>query len=102
MGAARSRVSSSRRARPRLGGTPHVATRRSPTQGDTRTQPGTHTVGGSARSVEGLELVRLHRRLVLVQVAERVLGAVVVGVVVRVDGLRLEAGNRVELLDRRG
>ena len=41
-----------------------------------------------SRSVEGLELVRLHRRLVLVQVAERVLRAVVVRVVVRVDGLR--------------
>ena len=46
--------------------------------------------------MEGLELVRLHRRLVLVQVAERVLGAVVVGVVVRVDGLRLQARDRVE------
>ena len=30
------------------------------------------------------------------QVAERVLGAIVVRVVVRVDGLRLEARNRVE------
>merc|ERR550514_1599058 len=54
-----------------------------------------------ARSVERLELVRLDGRLVLVQVAERVLRAVVVGVVVRVDRLRLEAGDRVELLDRR-
>merc|ERR1719171_1418897 len=52
--------------------------------------------------VEGLELVRLHRRLVLVQVAERVLRAVVVRVVVGVDRLRLEAGDGIELLDRRG
>ena len=33
-------------------------------------------------SVDGLELVRLHRGLVLVEVAERVLGAVMVGVVI--------------------
>ena len=36
------------------------------------------------------------------QVAERVLSTVVVGVVVRVDGLRLEPRDGVELLDRRG
>ena len=36
------------------------------------------------------------RGLVLVQVAERVLCAVVVRVVVGVDGLRLEAGDGVE------
>ena len=52
--------------------------------------------------MERLELVRLDGRLVLVQVRERVLRAVVVRVVVRVDGLRLQARDRVELLDRRG
>merc|ERR1719453_1284453 len=51
--------------------------------------------------VEGLELVRLDRRLVLVKVAERVLRGVVVGVVVRIDGLGFEASDGVELLDRR-
>ena len=50
--------------------------------------------------MEGLQLVRLHRRLVLVQVRERVLGPVVVRIVVGVDGLGLEPGNGVELLDR--
>jgi len=50
--------------------------------------------------VERLELVGLHRRLVLVHVAERVLSAVVVSVIVRVDGLGLEARNGVKLLDR--
>mmetsp|Transcript_68621 Transcript_68621/g.196816 ORF Transcript_68621/g.196816 Transcript_68621/m.196816 type:complete len:351 (+) Transcript_68621:138-1190(+) len=52
-------------------------------------------------SVERLQLVRLDRRLVLMQVRERVLGAVVVRVVVGVDRLRLQAGDRVELLDGR-
>ena len=51
--------------------------------------------------MERLELVRLHRGLVLVQVTERVLGAVVVCIVVRINGLRLEACDRVELLDSR-
>ena len=50
-------------------------------------------------SVEGLQLVRLDGRLVLVQVRQGVLRAVVVRVVVRVDGLRLEARDGVELLD---
>ena len=53
-------------------------------------------------SVEGLQLVGLHRGLVLVQVGERVLGPVVVGIIVGVDGLGLQAGDGVELLDRRG
>ena len=55
-----------------------------------------------------LELVRLHGRFVLVQVGQRVLGAVVVRVVVRVDGLAArwygrqtttELHGRWELLD---
>ena len=35
------------------------------------------------------------------QVSQRVLGAVVVSVIVRVDGLRFQAGDGVELLDGR-
>merc|ERR1719449_384329 len=49
--------------------------------------------------VEGLELVGRDRGLVLVEVSERVLGAVVVSIIVGVDGLRLETGNGIELLD---
>jgi len=52
--------------------------------------------------VEGLQLVRLHRGLVLVQVRERVLRPVVVRIVVGVDRLGLQTRDGVELLDRRG
>merc|ERR1719199_2403956 len=52
-------------------------------------------------SVERLEFVRLDRRLILVQVREGILSAVVMCVIVRIDGLRLKTSNRVELLDRR-
>lgn len=51
--------------------------------------------------MKALELVRLDRGLVVVQVFERVLGTVVVGIIVSIDGLRLESGNGIELLDRR-
>merc|ERR1740121_3031804 len=50
-------------------------------------------------SMERLQLVRLHGRLVLVQVGQWVLGPVVVGIVVCVDSLRLEPSNRVEFLN---
>merc|ERR1719326_158776 len=50
-------------------------------------------------SVERFELVRLHWRLVLVQVSERVLSTVVVGIVVGINGLGLKARNSIELLD---
>merc|ERR1719399_1362807 len=59
--------------------------------------PGCPHVG----SVEGLKLVGLHRRLILVEVREGVLCPVVVRIVVRVDGLSLKARDRVELLDSR-
>ena len=49
--------------------------------------------------MEGLELVGRDRGLVLVKVSERVLGAVVMSIIVSVDGLRLETGNGIELLD---
>jgi len=51
--------------------------------------------------VEGLQLVGLHRGLVLVQVRERVLRTVVVRIVIGVDRLGLQTRNGVELLDRR-
>merc|ERR1712072_1455545 len=51
--------------------------------------------------MEGLELVRRHRDLVVVQMRERVLGAVMMGIIVGVDGLRLEARDGIELLDGR-
>eukprot|EP00405_Crypthecodinium_cohnii_P052009 CAMPEP_0206599102 /NCGR_PEP_ID=MMETSP0325_2-20121206/44994_1 /ASSEMBLY_ACC=CAM_ASM_000347 /TAXON_ID=2866 /ORGANISM="Crypthecodinium cohnii, Strain Seligo" /LENGTH=165 /DNA_ID=CAMNT_0054110139 /DNA_START=87 /DNA_END=584 /DNA_ORIENTATION=- len=53
----------------------------------------------SSCSMEGLQLVGLNRGLVLVQVSQWVLSSVVVGIVVGIDGLRLEASNGVELLD---
>merc|ERR1719158_1169887 len=55
-----------------------------------------------AQSVEGLQLVSLHRSLVLVQVCQRVLCAVVVGIVVRIDGLSLKTSNGVKFFDRGG
>merc|ERR1719254_347068 len=51
------------------------------------------------RSVERLELVSLDGRLVLVQVRQRILGTIMVGIVVCVYRLRLEPSDRVELLD---
>mmetsp|Transcript_66431 Transcript_66431/g.192510 ORF Transcript_66431/g.192510 Transcript_66431/m.192510 type:complete len:237 (+) Transcript_66431:2-712(+) len=58
-------------------------------------------IAQTPRSMERLELVRLNRRLVFVQVGQRILCAVMVRIVVRVDGLRLEPGDGIELLDRR-
>ena len=52
--------------------------------------------------MERLQLVRRHRGLVVVQMRERVLGAVVVGIIVRIDGLGLQARDGIELLDGRG
>merc|ERR1719263_2623385 len=54
-----------------------------------------------ASSVEGLELVGLDWCLIFVKVSEWVLSTVVVGIIVRIDGLGLEAGNGVKLLDSR-
>merc|ERR1719375_1902940 len=54
----------------------------------------------SAGSVEGLELVGLDGRLILVQVGEGVLSAVVMGIVVRINRLRLQARDCIKLLDR--
>mmetsp|Transcript_31404 Transcript_31404/g.71708 ORF Transcript_31404/g.71708 Transcript_31404/m.71708 type:complete len:222 (-) Transcript_31404:292-957(-) len=50
-------------------------------------------------SMEGLELVCLHRSFILVEVSKWVLCAIVVGIIVSVDGLSLQAGDSVELLD---
>merc|ERR1719310_301647 len=52
--------------------------------------------------VEGLQLVSLHRSLVFVQVRQWVLRTVVVGIIVGVDGLSLQACDGVKLLDGRG
>merc|ERR1719171_1221262 len=52
-------------------------------------------------SVEGLELVGLHRRLILVEVREGVFCPVVMRIVVRINGLSLKARNRVEFFDSR-
>ena len=50
--------------------------------------------------MERLELVGLDWGLVLVQVAEWVLGTVVVSIIVGINGLGLEAGNGIEFLNR--
>merc|ERR1719160_387405 len=51
-------------------------------------------------SVEGLELVSLDRRLVLVEMGEGILCTIVVRIVVRINCLRFKACDRVKLLDR--
>merc|ERR1719160_780516 len=51
-------------------------------------------------SVEGLELVSLDRRLVLVEMGEWILCTIVVRIVVRIDCLRFKACDCVKLLDR--
>merc|ERR1719263_1639131 len=50
-------------------------------------------------SMEGLQLVSLHRCFVFVQVCEWVLGTIVVCIIVSIDRLSFEPGNGVELLD---
>jgi len=61
-----------------------------------------NTIATSSSLVEALELVRLDRGLVGVERLERVLATVVVSVIVSIDGLGLEAGDGVELLDGGG
>merc|ERR1719262_1299562 len=51
-------------------------------------------------SVERLELVGFHGSLVLVEVCEWVFRPVMVGIVVSVNGLRLETRDGIKLLDR--
>merc|ERR1719199_788333 len=51
-------------------------------------------------SVERFELVCLHWCLVLVEMGKRVLCAVVVSIIVCIDGLSFQARNGIELLDR--
>merc|ERR1719223_1447037 len=53
----------------------------------------------TTHSVERLQLVGLNWSLIFVQVGKRILGTVVVSIIVRIDGLCLEAGDGVELLD---
>merc|ERR550537_1488115 len=50
-------------------------------------------------SMERFQLVGLHRRFIFVQMCEWVLCAVVMCIVVCVDGLRFKTGYCVELLD---
>merc|ERR550537_641677 len=57
------------------------------------------TLCATVCSMEGLEFVGLHGRLVFVQVCEWVLCPVVVSIVVRIDGLCLQARDCVEFLD---
>merc|ERR1719240_401979 len=49
--------------------------------------------------MEGLELIRLDRRLVFVQVSQWVLGTVMMSIIVCIDGLSLKTSDRVEFLD---
>jgi len=49
--------------------------------------------------MERLELVRLDGSFVGVQVLQRVLGTVVVGIIVGIDGLSLQSSNGIELLN---
>merc|ERR1719326_1864771 len=56
---------------------------------------------GDICSVERLELVCLHRSLILMKMGQWILSTVVVRIIVCIDGLRLEACNGIELLDRR-
>merc|ERR1740117_881827 len=51
-------------------------------------------------SVEGLQLVSLDWRLILVQVCKRVLSTVVVRIVVGINGLGLKTCDSIELLNR--
>merc|ERR1719323_245631 len=53
-------------------------------------------------SVEGLELVCLHRCLVLVQVRQGILRSVMVSIIVSVNSLGFKASYRIELLDGSG
>merc|ERR1740130_2233795 len=53
------------------------------------------------RSMEGLQLVSLDGRLILVQMRKRVLGTIVVRVIVRINGLGLKARDSIEFLDSR-
>merc|ERR1719247_2591558 len=50
-------------------------------------------------SMERLQLVSLHRCFILVQVCEWVLGTIVMRIIVGIDRLSLQTGNRVKLLD---
>merc|ERR1719199_2022565 len=60
---------------------------------------GCHISSCSIGSVEGLELVCLNWSLIFVQVGKGILSTIVMGIVVRIDGLRLEASDGIELLD---
>merc|ERR1740138_201662 len=64
--------------------------------------PPAASFGSPSRLVEALQLVGLDRRFILVQVRERILCPVVMGIIVSIDGLRLQTCNRVKLLDRSG
>merc|ERR1719440_1117873 len=53
----------------------------------------------SAISMERLQFVRLYRSLIFVQVCKWVLCAIVMGIIVCVNGLCLQSGNGIELFD---
>merc|ERR1719482_1412643 len=55
-----------------------------------------------ATSVERLQLVSLHRCFIFVQVCEWVLSTIVMRIIVSIDRLSFEPGNRVKLLDGGG
>merc|ERR1719453_682254 len=55
----------------------------------------------AALSMERFEFVRLDGSLVLVEVRERILCTVMVGIVVGIDGLSFQARDSVEFFDRR-
>merc|ERR1719263_9757 len=52
-------------------------------------------------SMERLKLVCLYRCLIFVQVCERILGTIMMRIIVCIDGLGLQPGNGVKLLDGR-
>merc|ERR1719367_1459178 len=54
---------------------------------------------GGKHSMERLQLVGLYRCLVLMEVCEWILGAIMMSIIVRVDGLRFKPGDGIELLD---
>merc|ERR1719491_1128153 len=56
-------------------------------------------VQDSSHLVERLQFVRLHWCLVLMQVSQGILRPVMVSIVVSIDGLRFQPGDRVKLFD---
>merc|ERR1719387_1241386 len=52
-------------------------------------------------SMEALEFIGLHWRLILMEMRKRILCAVMVSIIVRIDGLGLQSRNGIKFLDCR-